>query len=214
MPKEIRNRASVAWGRKGGVLPLSSILLAMAAMSGCATRVEEDAASDARTVFIGPELPFRLPEWRTPDRPVDAVQRLTGTFGGQTVSVQVRVSITDSGLEAVGLDAFGRRGFRIRWNADGIAAQRAEGMPETVKPGNVLADIVFAHWPADILGAVLEPQGFSLRETPGERDILREDKPIVHVSYGVSARDAWNGNLTLSNRPFGYEIAVDSREIH
>ncbi len=94
-----------------------------------------------------------------------------------------------------------------------MTSERAEWLPDGVNPGNVLADIVFSHWPAPELKAELENQGYALRERAGTRDILFDGRSVVHISYDTVAGDVWNGRLSLANRILGYEIDIDSREI-
>jgi len=182
--------------------PLSmraAVLLLTLVLAACAT---VPPASDR--VLVAPGVTLALPAPGELGRREDAVQLVTARRDGETFVFECRLSVDGERLLLAGSDSMGRRAMTVTWSRDGIVVERADWLPETLKPENVLADIVLLYWPEEAVRRGLS--GAPLIQTPQGRS--------VGDSIVVSWRgDPWNGLSRLVNRPWGYEIEVRSARV-
>jgi hypothetical protein len=144
-------------------------------------------------------------------RNIEATQLVTAHYGDQTMVFEGHISITPARLLLVVVDSLGRRALSITWNDAGVTYDRAPWLPPTVRPENMLADIVLLYWPASVVGQALASSGGTLVEAPGARSILTAGKEVIHADYqSDSDSEAWGGHAHYRNLPWGYDLDIQS----
>jgi hypothetical protein len=180
------------------------------ALAACATPSPSPLQEE---VFISPDLRFELPPWAKPERSLEAAQVLTGRFGDKSFSFQARLSLNEQRLKVVGIDPLGRRVIDILWDSHGVTATRAAWAPEGLRARNVLADIVIAYWPGEIVESALIGEEPLVSDVVGRRELSSKSGDAVVVSYTTDRLQAWNQLVKLSNVAFDYELTIRSSEI-
>ena len=170
------------------------------------------APPDPNALLIGPGQRLSLPRVADLGRNIVAIQLITVHAYGQTFVLEVNLSVTPERVTLVGLDAIGRRAITITWTDQNVSAETAPWVPETLRPGSMLADIIVIYWPEAAVRAAL-PAGGELLQEPRGRTIRVNGKDVFRVDYGWAAGGRWNGTLRYSNFAWGYEIEVQSSEV-
>ena len=154
--------------------------------------------------MVAPGITLALPAPGELGRQEDAVQLVTARRDGESFVFECRLSVDAERLLLAGSDSMGRRAMTVTWGQGAIAVERADWLPDTLRPENILADIVLLYWPEDSVRRGL--RGAALTQTPQERRIGE----AVTISW---AADPWNGLSRLVNGPWGYEIEVRSARV-
>ena len=176
---------------------------------GCASAI--DRPEPIRTVGIAPGVTLTLPPTPALGRTVEAAQLVTAHYGNRTVVFEGRIGVTPERFLLVGTDTMGRRAMTVTWTAKGVTAEAAPWLPVTVRPGNMLADIVMIYWPEAAVRRALS--GASLASAPGTRTLRNTDgTEIISIDYGTTAEGAWSGRLRLHNLAWGYDLDIQSEE--
>ena len=173
------------------------LLLALAACSSAAPPV-------ADRVIVAPGITLALPAPAELGRAEDAVQLVTARRGGDSFVFECRLSVDGERLLLVGSDSMGRRAMAVRWSKDGMTVERADWLPDTLRPENILADIMLLYWPEAAVRRGLS--GAVLSQTSQGRSIGES----IAISW---QGDPWNGSSRLVNTPWGYEIEVRSARL-
>jgi hypothetical protein len=100
----------------------------------------------------------------------------------------------------------------ITWSGQNVSAETAPWVPDSLRPGSMLADIILIYWPEAAVRKALPVGGELLQEERG-RTIRVNGNDVLHVNYGWSAGARWNGTLRYTNFAWGYEIEVQSSEL-
>ncbi|MCR9212220.1 MAG: DUF3261 domain-containing protein [Proteobacteria bacterium] len=138
-----------------------------------------------------------LSAWTLPDDPREVIQILNGQYQDQAFQFQVRLSLAEEQMQLVGLDALGRRAFKIVWNKEGISTLKADWVSEKVKAEDILNVIVAVFWPEE------NPVRQRVVEHIGELD----------VSYQSSREMAWNETVDVRDPVHGYNMTITSYEL-
>jgi hypothetical protein len=86
------------------------------------------------------------------------------------------------GLQLAGLSPAGQRYLLITWDAEGVHAEKDPLVPAQVDPGQVLRDVVLAHWPLEALRRGLAGSAWSVEEGADGVRVLRESgQPWLRV---------------------------------
>lgn len=152
-------------------------------------------------VVVAPGMTLDLPPPGDLGRVVDAVQMVTARHGADSFVFEGRLSVGPDRLLLVGSDSLGRRAMTVSWGEGGIAMERASWLPESLRPENVLADIILLYWPEVVVRRALH--GATLTETTSGR----------HVGEAIAVSwqgDPWNGIARLRNLAWDYELEVRS----
>ncbi len=138
-----------------------------------------------------------LPVWTLPEQPREVIQILNGQYQDQAFQFQVRLSLTEEQMQLVGLDAVGRRAFKITWADNGISTLKADWVSEKVKAEDILNVIIAVFWPEE------DPVRQRVVEHIGELD----------VSYQSSREMAWNETVEVRDPVHGYNMTITSYEL-
>jgi hypothetical protein len=180
-------------------------------LAGCAAFLPAPVP-DPNAPLIGPGQRLNLPRPADLGRSVVATQLITASGYGQTFVLEVNISVTSERVTLVGLDAMGRRAITITWTDQNVSAETAPWVPESLRPGSMLADIILIYWPEAVARRALPVGGELLQEARG-RTIRINGNDVLRVDYGWAAGARWNGTLRYSNFAWGYEIEVQSSEM-
>jgi hypothetical protein len=191
-------RASTVW--------LGSMLL----LEGCATIVPVKV--DPSAPMIGPGQRLTLPRPADLGRSILATQLVTVRAYGQSFVMEMNLSVTPQGATLIGLDSVGRRAITITWNDQGVSAETAPWVPDSLRPGSMLADIIMIYWPEAVVRKALPAGGEVLQDANG-RTIRLNGQDVLRVDHSWAAGAKWNGNLRYTNLAWGYEIDVQSSEL-
>lgn len=159
------------------------------------------------TVAVAPDILLVMPSPGDLGRLVDVMQLITARRGSDVYVFEGRLSATADSLLLVGMDGMGQRILTIRWTEGRMEVERASWLPESVRPENVLADIILVYWPEDSLRRALAPSGASLESSAGSRVIRQHGNDIIDVHY---EGQPWSGVARLRNLAWKYEIEVRS----
>jgi hypothetical protein len=168
--------------------------------------------TDPNAVMIGPGQRLNLPRPADLGRSILATQLITARAYGQTFVMEVNISVTPDRATVVGLDPMGRRAMTISWNEQNVSAETAPWVPETLRPGSMLADIILIYWPETAARRAL-PAGGEVLQEPHGRTIRINGQDVLRIEHSWTAGARWNGTLRYSNLAWGYEIDVQSSEL-
>jgi hypothetical protein len=196
---------------------LGSTLLIL--LAGCAAILPLPVTSlltssepkDPNAPLIAPGQRLTLPRPADLGRKILARQLITARAYGQTFVLEVNLNVTPERVMLVGLDSMGRRAMTITWNDKEVTTQTAPWVPDALRPGSMLADIVVIYWPEAAVREALPPGGEVIQETGG-RTIRINGNDVLHVDYGWASGARWKGTLRYTNFAWGYEIEVQSSE--
>jgi hypothetical protein len=173
------------------------------------------ACSLIRPEATTPSPPVERGVLSLPDRPgypgeLAAVQNIHAVRGDRTADLQAVVEVSPEHLVMVLALPFGSRLATIDWSAQGVSVQRTQSLPagRAVQPKDVLADLVLAFWPEDVVRESLH-KGLVLVVEPGRRQVRRGDEVLVEVRREDA--DPWNGQTVLDNRMIGYRLTIVSQ---
>lgn len=172
------------------------ILVSLLCLGACAAPRQA-----AEPVSLAPGITLALPSPADLGRRIEAVQMVTARRDGESHVFEVRLSVDGERLLLVGTDSLGRRAMTVTWGHGRIAVERADWLPESLRPENVLADIVLIYWPEAVVR-----QGLSGAGLVQNGDVRRVGEVILVSWRG----DPWNGLAHLSNSAWGYELDVRS----
>src|SRR5262245_34841069 len=122
------------------------------------------AAYDPTAPMIGPGQRLNLPRPADLGRTTLVTQLITASGYGQTFVLEVNLSVTPERVTLVGLDGVGRRAITITWTDQTVVAETAPWVPETLRPGVMLADIVMIYWPEAAVRRALPVGGELVQE--------------------------------------------------
>ena len=175
------------------------------------TPLSAPVTAEPNALLIGPGQRLNLPRPADLGRRIVTTQLITLRGYGQTVVLEVNLSITSERVTLVGLDGMGRRAVTITWTGQNVSAETAPWVPETLRPGSMLADIILIYWPETAVRKAL-PDGGELLQEARSRTIRVNGKDVLRVDYGWAAGARWNGTLRYSNLAWDYEVEVQSSE--
>ena len=184
--------------------------LLLAGCSALPTAIE--APADANAPLIAPGQVLALPRPADVGRRIMAAQLITVKRGAQTFAFEGHLNVRPDRVVFIGLDSVGRRAVTIEWNGRDISAEVAPWLPDTVRPGSLLADLILIYWPEQSVRNALPPGG-ELVQDPHSRTIRIAGREVLHADYDWAIGARWNGNLRYSNFAWGYQIEVQSSEI-
>jgi len=181
----------------------------MLLLEGCATIAP---VVDPSAPMIGPGQRLTLPRPADLGRSIVATQLVTVRAYGQSFVMEMNLSVTPQGATLIGLDSVGRRAITITWNDQSVSAETAPWVPDSLRPGSMLADIIMIYWPEAAVRKALPAGGEVLQDVNG-RTIRLNGQDVLRVDHSWAAGARWNGNLRYTNFAWGYEVDVQSSEL-
>jgi len=178
-----------------------AVLIALSMMS---------MARPVAAVEFVPGVNFDIPPPSAFGGHIDALQIVTARHGGDSRTFEARLSVTSDSLLLVATDSTGRRLMTINWHNGALAVERAPGVPDDLKPENIVMDIVFMYWPPAAIRGGLGIGG-SLAVSERHRTISANERELVTITYDHA--DPWTGLSRLRNHVWNYEIEVRSQVI-
>ena len=155
----------------------------------------------AERVTVAPGITLELPPPGDLGQSVEAVQMVTARHGGDRFVFEARLSVGPERLLLAGSDSLGRRAMTVTWSKGHVDVERASWLPDTLRPENILADIILLYWPEAVVRRALA--GADLRQTATGRS--------VGDSIAVTWRgDPWSGTARLRNLAWDYDLEVRS----
>ncbi|MEA2756035.1 MAG: hypothetical protein QOJ54_2324 [Aliidongia sp.] len=197
------------WGlSKRSILPYRAfvLLLSVVLLAACAS-----ATSPKGIVRVAPGLDLVMPQPRDLGRSLEATQLVSARFGDQTTVFEGHVSVTPERLLLVVLDPLGRKALSVTWNGAAVVSEKADWLPQALRPENMLADIILLYWPEAAVSRALAPSGGTLVGAPGSRSIFVAGQEVIHADYLSAAEGAaWAGHAHYRNLPWGYDLDIQS----
>jgi len=184
-------------------------LLALLMVAGCVSAT--DHPEPLRSVAIATGVAVTLPPTPALGRTIEATQLVTARYRDQTFVFEGHIAVTPERLLLVGLDTMGRRVLTVTWTAESVAIDAASWLPDTLRPGNMLADIVMIYWPEAAVRAALTGASLETRPDGGRTVRSADGTEVVRIDYGTSA-GAWSGRLQMKNLAWGYDLDIRSEE--
>lgn len=180
-------------------------------LAACVTAVPENRPADE--IILAPGLPFHLPETPGLGRRVEAAQFVTVRHGDRVFVFEGRLSITADRFRMAGLDPFGRRALTVNWTGKDREFEAAPWLPEELRAGNLLADLVLIYWPTRVISPILAKSGAVLKSGSSYRAIYKDSEEVIRIEYTPSLERVWNGYARYQNFVWGYVIEIRSTEI-
>lgn len=181
---------------------VSCVLVVGLLLAACAAPVRSVDA-----VAVAPDILLVMPSPGDLGRPVDVIQLITARRGSEVYVFEGRLSATAERLLLVGTNTLGQRALTIRWTKGRMEVERSSWLPDSLRPENVLADIILIYWPEASLRRALAPSGASLDSSAAFRVIRQHGDDIIDVRY---EGQPWSGVARLRNLAWNYEIEVRS----
>jgi hypothetical protein len=91
-----------------------------------------------------------------------------------------------------------------------LEIQRASFLPESVRPENVLADLLLIYWPEAAVRRGLAKSGGTVTDQGSTRSIGRDGDDLIVIRYDGAP---WTGAVHLTNRAWHYDIDVRSAAV-
>jgi hypothetical protein len=195
--------------------PVAVILFLLVALTGCSS-MDRQAGDPGRdtAALLAPNLRLDLPDPASMGRSIEAVQMVTAHHDGDTVVFEAHLSVTPERALLVGVDATGQRLMTVTWRGNDITVERSPFLPQTVRPGAMLADLVVLYWPVDVVRQALKSSGASLTVDTASRIISQHGKPVLEARYQGGATDPWgDASLHYRNLAWGYDIDVVTLQV-
>jgi hypothetical protein len=152
-------------------------------------------------VTIAPGISLDLPAPGDLGRSVESVQMVTARHGGDSFIFEGRLSVTPDRLLLAGSDSMGRRAMTVTWTKGRVEIERAAWLPDSLRPENILADMVLLYWPEAVVRQALGDTG--LIQTPDGRSV----GDVIRVLW---QGDPWGGLARLHNSAWDYDLEVRS----
>ena len=190
-------------------LALPVLLSACASLPG-ALSVGSPPAGDT---LIAPTRRIVMPQPAVFGRSVEARQLVTVKHNGNTIAFESRISITSKRMSLVCMDTLGRRAMSVEWDGTKMDVIVAPWVPDSVRPGSMMADLAMLYWPEKAVRAAVAPIAGDVVISERKRVLRVDGKEVLRADYGWPDGAAWNGKLHYANTAWGYEVDVQSVEI-
>lgn len=184
---------------------LSRLLALTLLLAGCALLRPEGAAPLPGGGYWTPLTPAEL------GRSFNAVQRVTGHFGGRQVVFVFYLEVAGDRLALVATTPDGMKLFGLEQTGATIVIDKAPLLPPQMRPAAVLADMQMAFWPAPAVARNLAAAGLALDAGDNRRTIRRGDNTVAVIAYADS--DPWRGRVEFEQRAWNYRYSVDTLEL-
>lgn len=182
---------------------LAGLLIVL--LDGCAA---PPAAKEG--TLIAPDLYFLTPTPRELGYSVSASQLVTARYRGDVYVFQAQIAVSPDRLTMIGLDPFGRRTLTITSTDSGVTVEAAPGLPDGLRPANILADMAIVYWPEEAVRRGLSESSAILRASARERSVILNGTELIRVDYDAAQNGQWARSARYMNIAFGYELDLRS----
>ncbi len=131
---------------------------------------------------------------------------VTARYGERVVSFEGHIEVTGGDFRMAVIDPLGRKALTVDWNGDDIVYSLAPGIPETLQPQNILADLVLIYWPPEVLRRALAPAHAGFETTAGHRAVVRNGIEIIRADF--SPGDTTPARVSYRNLALGYSLDI------
>jgi hypothetical protein len=136
-------------------------------------------------------------------------QQLQVRQAGQNHKVEVLLEINATHIRLAGFSA-GHKVMSLVYDGQKLISDQSPFFPKAVSAASILENIALTFWPLPILQQQL-PRGWSVIETPQQRDIYRDGVLYLSISYDTPQR--WEGTVQITNPLYPYHLTIHSHEI-
>ena len=196
--------------------PTAMLTVAMLLAGACAapTAIRQEDTIQQHTmqqgnVPVAPGIALQLPGPEALGRSTEATQLVLARHGGQKFAFEIRISVDPRRVLVVGTDTLGREAMRIVWDGSRLDVERAPWLPASLRPENVLADIMLVYWPSAALRQAMATAGAGATVTSSERgrSVIVKGNEMISIAY---TGDPWSGEARLANRAWRYDLVIRS----
>lgn len=180
--------------------------LLLASLAGC-TAPEAPAGS----VQIAPGASFWLPGAGELGRSIEAAQMVRANYRGRDIGFEGQMSVTPKRLLLACVDLLGRPGMTVRWERPRVSAQVADWFPASLRPENMLADIMLIYWPLASVRRGLTGSLLAVADEANRRVVLNGQQTVIQIDY--RSDDPWNGTAVYTSVLWGYTLEIQSVEV-
>lgn len=137
--------------------------------------------------------------------PASLSQTLYAAFGSQDAALSCGMQSGVNGWRAVCVNALGLRVLTLGVDASGtLTAERGAGVPESLDPHRVLADMQLCLWPLAELKIAYAGSDWQVDEPIAHtRRLKHAGRLYAEVHYAPQASTLW-----LSNLAYGYTLSI------
>jgi hypothetical protein len=176
------------------------------AVGACA---EPSVGPPTQQVMIAPGLSLVLPAPADLGRSLNATQLVTAQYGAQTIVFEGHISVTPERFLLIVIDSFGRRALTVAWTGSYLTAVPAPFLPASLRPENMLADLVLLYWPEDAVRRSLRGAGSAITSDGHARSISLAGREVIHIDFkDLGAQDPWVAHLHYRNLAWAYEFEI------
>lgn len=183
---------------------VAASLLVFLLIVGCANGRSIQSAGQV----LAPTVTLTLPNAPAFDDQMVVTQLVQARYADQHFVFQSVVQVRPEQVIVVISMPSGPRIMRIEWRAGSVSVQKEAAAPASLVPERLLADLMLVYASSNILREAIH--GAQLVEGPGAmRQIVSKGQSVITVFR--PAGDPWQGNATLKNSAFNYELSIISQ---
>lgn len=160
--------------------------------------------------LIAPGREIVLPKPAALAKPVEAVQQIRATAGGESVVFEAHVSVTAERLLLVAVDGAGRRAMTITWNGQDMKVENAPWLPPNVQAGNLLSDLMVLHFPSASVREAVAAAGCELDIGKHTRRVRCGESDVIRADYEGPQSAPFTGTVRYRNEAWGYDVEIRS----
>lgn len=174
---------------------------------GCAKHIASTSAEDWQ-VEIAPEVWVELPEPAELGYSLEASQLISAKWQDKTNQLPVQLQVNEDKLVLVGFSSWGTRILSLVYQDEQVDSQILAGIDSSeITPEKVLFNLMLTLWPSESWEQPLSRIGWTLIDTPQQRQLLNENgEVVIDIQYG--AMPHIEGEILFSDNKLGYFISI------
>lgn len=177
------------------------------ALAGCSLQPQ------VPVVYLSGLHKIELPLPRELGRTVSLEQRVTAEFRGDVNDMLVALDVAAEEVRMVALTPFGAKLFSVFYQPPLIETEVSPLLEKRVKPEYILADLMLAYWPTEVLRGYLNRAGLSIDDNGSNlRVISLSDTAVIRVEYG-DGDDRLKSGVVYHNIKRDYRLTMQTLEI-
>lgn len=152
-------------------------------------------------VWLTNSSQFILLQSENIEKPLDGLQLISASFGGQNYQVLTLVKADENGINMILLNEMGTSMGELVYNNDVLTFSSAV-FPRSFRPEYIVADFQLCFYKADVLAEALRDAGLSFEQTDNTRRVLDGSTVIIEIVF------AYN-KIIFNNYLRGYMYALE-----